>query len=533
MAEGTRRRSARLLALQEPKNQKKPFGTNMLDDEKAAKNPQQVDPSNNGNSSENSCAPDISTNVIIDSILDVFQVNDTKELFAMPNNIQITDYSEMVNNPGDFATLRQKLKDGMYQTLEQFADDVYKVFRKAINSNPQDSLRMKEAAYQKESAKNLFQSLKNSREHILLDISAWHQKYFGYTKRTNSNYRKKQYSRSISKKTPNSSAIPSSMPKESVEGSEFCEEQQTNSNNTMSNLSIPVSMHPTQIVYNNNTSGFTQSLMHFVKDANYQSHTSSEQPNMENGQEAGYLLPLTSGLHNQMGNANFSLATFSNPFNYSFNYPLNVADFSGNNAEASWYIPLLNPTHFWSPYFLTPTAGGTGSASFNTMQSSIPSMNANSMPGSNVLYGPNSNLDNDSLLMLPSSVSTPESLGKGKNISVSSSSQAIEPNMIADKGKSPLPYQSQAIEPKSHFNAFFSLGVEGRSSMRRVEPSHVDANLVTSEQECSKGKDTVQSSSVYDSVPCPLGSTGTELNPSSTSTDPNKPRTLNLFGGPK
>nr|CAD1828903.1 unnamed protein product [Ananas comosus var. bracteatus] len=498
MAEGTRRRSARLLALQEPKNQKKPFGTNMLDDEKAAKNPQQVDPSNNGNSSENSCAPDISTNVIIDSILDVFQVNDTKELFAMPNNIQITDYSEMVNNPGDFATLRQKLKDGMYQTLEQFADDVYKVFRKAINSNPQDSLRMKEAAYQKESAKNLFQSLKNSREHILLDISAWHQKYFGYTKRTNSNYRKKQYSRSISKKTPNSSAIPSSMPKvlfqqclpvaESVEGSEFCEEQQTNSNNTMSNLSIPVSMHPTQIVYNNNTSGFTQSLMHFVKDANYQSHTSSEQPNMENGQEAGYLLPLTSGLHNQMGNANFSLATFSNPFNYSFNYPLNVADFSGNNAEASWYIPLLNPTHFWSPYFLTPTAGGTGSASFNTMQSSIPSMNANSMPGSNVLYGPNSNLDNDSLLMLPSS---------------------------------------------SHFNAFFSLGVEGRSSMRRVEPSHVDANLVTSEQECSKGKDTVQSSSVYDSVPCPLGSTGTELNPSSTSTDPNKPRTLNLFGGPK
>lgn len=73
--------------------------------------------------------------------------------------------------------------------------------------------RTLQAAYQKESAKNLFQSLKNSREHILLDISAWHQKYFGYTKRTNSNYRKKQYSRSISKKTPNSSAIPSSMPK--------------------------------------------------------------------------------------------------------------------------------------------------------------------------------------------------------------------------------------------------------------------------------------------------------------------------------
>jgi hypothetical protein len=34
--------------------------------------------------------------------------------------LQVTDYAERVNRPGDFATLRQKNKDGMYAALEQF-----------------------------------------------------------------------------------------------------------------------------------------------------------------------------------------------------------------------------------------------------------------------------------------------------------------------------------------------------------------------------------------------------------------------------
>jgi len=34
--------------------------------------------------------------------------------------LQVTDYAELVSRPGDFATLRQKNKDGMYTALEQF-----------------------------------------------------------------------------------------------------------------------------------------------------------------------------------------------------------------------------------------------------------------------------------------------------------------------------------------------------------------------------------------------------------------------------
>lgn len=34
--------------------------------------------------------------------------------------LQVTDYAELVSRPGDFATLRQKNRDGMYTALEQF-----------------------------------------------------------------------------------------------------------------------------------------------------------------------------------------------------------------------------------------------------------------------------------------------------------------------------------------------------------------------------------------------------------------------------
>nr|CAD1833104.1 unnamed protein product [Ananas comosus var. bracteatus] len=76
---------------------------------------QEVATSENGNSSSNS-----STDRIIEYVLDVLELKDTNELFTMPDDIQISDYSERVNKPGDFATLRQKHKDGMYKSLEQF-----------------------------------------------------------------------------------------------------------------------------------------------------------------------------------------------------------------------------------------------------------------------------------------------------------------------------------------------------------------------------------------------------------------------------
>ncbi|CAN6243815.1 unnamed protein product [Urochloa humidicola] len=77
---------------------------------------------------------------MIEYILDELELRDRHELLAMPDDIQVTDYTERVSRPGDFATLRNKNKDGMYTALEQFENDVHMVFQRAITINSQDTV---------------------------------------------------------------------------------------------------------------------------------------------------------------------------------------------------------------------------------------------------------------------------------------------------------------------------------------------------------------------------------------------------------
>lgn len=98
-------------------------------------------------------------------------------MFAMPDDIQIVDYAERVNRPGDFATLRQKNTDGMYKTLEQFENDVYMVFQKAMSINSQDTVPYKEATSLLEQAKQVFVSLKSNQMYSEPELLAWRQKH--------------------------------------------------------------------------------------------------------------------------------------------------------------------------------------------------------------------------------------------------------------------------------------------------------------------------------------------------------------------
>nr|CAB3500924.1 unnamed protein product [Digitaria exilis] len=68
--------------------------------------------------------------------------------------IQVTDYAERVSRPGDFATLRQKNKDGMYTALEQF-----------------------EAMSLLDQAKQVFMSLKNNQMYSVTELAAWRQRH--------------------------------------------------------------------------------------------------------------------------------------------------------------------------------------------------------------------------------------------------------------------------------------------------------------------------------------------------------------------
>ncbi|OEL24166.1 hypothetical protein BAE44_0014816 [Dichanthelium oligosanthes] len=91
--------------------------------------------------------------------------------------LQVTGYAERVSRPGDFATLRQKNKDGMYTALEQFENDVYMVFQKAITMNSQDTVPFREAMSLLDQAKQVFMSLKNNQLFSKTQLAAWRQRH--------------------------------------------------------------------------------------------------------------------------------------------------------------------------------------------------------------------------------------------------------------------------------------------------------------------------------------------------------------------
>ncbi|XP_045083775.1 uncharacterized protein [Aegilops tauschii subsp. strangulata] len=113
---------------------------------------------------------------IINYILNMLELRDGLELFAMPDDIQVGDCAERVERPGDFATLRQKNTDGTYKTLEQFEKDVYMVFQKAMSINSQDTIPYKEAVALLDQAKQVFLSLKKNRMYSESDLLAWRHK---------------------------------------------------------------------------------------------------------------------------------------------------------------------------------------------------------------------------------------------------------------------------------------------------------------------------------------------------------------------
>ncbi|CAL4914241.1 unnamed protein product [Urochloa decumbens] len=197
-----KRRSARLLKLEEEKNDGDYAGVCLLDPWQIIQNSisgssargkrkrneeiqlqgeascsyqQPLDAPNSNNSTSQS-----SVGQIIEYILDELELRDRHELFAMPDDIQVTDYAERVSRPGDFATLRQKNKDGMYTALEQFENDVYMVFQRAITMNSQNTVPFREAMSLLDQAKQVFMSLKNNQMFSETELAAWRQRHLDH-----------------------------------------------------------------------------------------------------------------------------------------------------------------------------------------------------------------------------------------------------------------------------------------------------------------------------------------------------------------
>ncbi|KAI8557576.1 hypothetical protein RHMOL_Rhmol04G0020700 [Rhododendron molle] len=78
---------------------------------------------------------------------------------------QLPDYHDVIEHPMDFATVRKKLGNGLYSTLEQFESDVYLICTNAMQYNAPDTIYYKQAQSIQELAKKKFQDLRIDVEH--------------------------------------------------------------------------------------------------------------------------------------------------------------------------------------------------------------------------------------------------------------------------------------------------------------------------------------------------------------------------------
>ncbi|CAA0225939.1 unnamed protein product [Arabidopsis thaliana] len=94
-------------------------------------------------------------------ILDRLQKKDTYGVYSDPvDPEELPDYFEIIKNPMDFSTLRNKLDSGAYSTLEQFERDVFLICTNAMEYNSADTVYYRQARAIQELAKKDFENLR-------------------------------------------------------------------------------------------------------------------------------------------------------------------------------------------------------------------------------------------------------------------------------------------------------------------------------------------------------------------------------------
>ncbi|KAJ8763685.1 hypothetical protein K2173_003157 [Erythroxylum novogranatense] len=130
---------------------------------------------------------------ILELILDKLQKKDTYGVYAEPVDLEeLPDYLDVIDHPMDFATVRKKLGNGLYSTLEQFESDVFLICSNAMQYNAPETIYHKQARAIQELAKKKFTKLRIDTEHIEKDIKS--------EQKTNSNIlAKKQTKKPVSR----------------------------------------------------------------------------------------------------------------------------------------------------------------------------------------------------------------------------------------------------------------------------------------------------------------------------------------------
>ncbi|MCD7452120.1 hypothetical protein HAX54_015037 [Datura stramonium] len=99
----------------------------------------------------------------LELILDKLQKKDIYGVYAEPvDPEELPDYHEVIENPMDFATVRNKLGTGSYATLEQFESDIFLICSNAMQYNASDTIYHKQARSIQELATKKFEKLRIS-----------------------------------------------------------------------------------------------------------------------------------------------------------------------------------------------------------------------------------------------------------------------------------------------------------------------------------------------------------------------------------
>ncbi|KAI3456916.1 hypothetical protein Pfo_013579 [Paulownia fortunei] len=129
----------------------------------------------------------------LELILDKLQKKDTYGVYAEPvDPEELPDYHAVIKHPMDFATVRSKLGNGSYATLEQFERDVFLICSNAMQYNAPDTIYHKQARTIKELATKKFYKIRLNTEGSEKDVKP-------DEKMTSSSNLKKQIKRSVSR----------------------------------------------------------------------------------------------------------------------------------------------------------------------------------------------------------------------------------------------------------------------------------------------------------------------------------------------
>ncbi|XP_031271602.1 bromodomain-containing protein DDB_G0270170-like [Pistacia vera] len=109
---------------------------------------------------------------ILELILDILQRRDTHEIFAEPvDPEEVEDYYEIIKEPMDFGTMRAKLHEGLYTSLEQFEHDVFLISGNAMHFNSSTTIYFRQARAIHELSKKVFHALKTDPKNFESEFS--------------------------------------------------------------------------------------------------------------------------------------------------------------------------------------------------------------------------------------------------------------------------------------------------------------------------------------------------------------------------